>query len=325
MTSANRFSSLADVSPAKFIKTDSSTFEVEQESKNISQTSTKKTPIKIILGHRSYKDELSEKDAYYYQENDDQRTNAYNILADKEKLASSLIKSRMCSSVDKKEVCQNSNCGFAHSLDELKISNCLFEKRCRFVQMSNGELVNNGEKVCSHKHPQETDEKFMIRTGLDRYKRVPQSVAQAQVAQAQVAQAQVAQAQVPSPQQLFLQPPFPQQSFWQPQPPPFLQQSFWQPPPPTFPQQSFWQPPPPPFPQQSFWQPPPPPFPQPSVEQPTFPQPSIEQQCQTDKVDDTLATVDQILIIRVPKELANQALEIAMNSGKTRIQIDIIN
>ena len=298
MTSANQFSSLADVSPAKFIKTDSSTFELEQESKNISQTSTKKTPIKIILGHRSYKDELSEKDAYYYQENDDQRTNAYSILADKEKLASSLIKSRMCSSVDKKEVCQNSNCGFAHSLDELKISNCLFEKRCRFVRMSNGELVNNGEKVCSHKHPQETDETFMIRTGLDRYKRVPQ----AQVAQAQVAQAQAQVAQVPSPQQ-----------------------SFWQPPPPPFPQQSFWQPQPPPFPQQSFWQPPPPPFPQPSVEQPTFPQPSIEQQCQTDKVDDTLATAEQILIIRVPKELANQALEIAMNTGKTRIQIDIIN
>jgi hypothetical protein len=36
-------------------------------------------------------------------------------------------------------------------------------------------------------------------------------------------------------------------------------------------------------------------------------------------------TSDQILVIRVPKELANQALEIAMKSGKTRVQIEIIN
>ena len=285
MTFANPFSALANVLPAKFIRTDSSTFgleherEFKQESKNISQISTKKTPIKIMLGHRSYKYELREKEAYCYQENGDQSTSAYNILADKEKLASSLIKSRMCSSVDKNEVCQRGdNCNFAHSLDELKISNCLFEQRCRFVRMSNGKLINNGEKVCSHKHPHETDETFMIRTGLDRYKRAQQSVAQAQVVQAQVA-------------------------------------------PPRLPQQSFWQPPPPPFPQQSFWQPPPPP--QPSVEQKT-----VEQQCRTDKVDETLAcatTADQILVIRVPKELANQALEIAMNSGKTRIQIEIIN
>jgi hypothetical protein len=36
-------------------------------------------------------------------------------------------------------------------------------------------------------------------------------------------------------------------------------------------------------------------------------------------------TSDQILVIRVPKELANQALEIAMKSGKTRIQIEVID
>ena len=315
MTFANQFSALANVLPAKFIRTDSSTFgleherEFKQESKNISQISTKKTPIKIMLGHRSYKYELREKEAYCYQENGDQSTSAYNILADKEKLASSLIKSRMCSSVDKNEVCQRGdNCNFAHSLDELKISNCLFEQRCRFVRMSNGKLINNGEKVCSHKHPHETDETFMIRTGLDRYKRAQQSVAQAQVAQAQVAQAQVAQAQVAQAQ--VAQAQVAQAQVVQAQVAP-----------PRLPQQSFWQPPPPPFPQQSFWQPPPPP--QPSVEQKT-----VEQQCRTDKVDETLAcatTADQILVIRVPKELANQALEIAMNSGKTRIQIEIIN
>jgi hypothetical protein len=61
-----------------------------------------------------------------------------------------------------------------------------------------------------------------------------------------------------------------------------------------------------------FWQPPLPPF----------PKPFVDQQCQTNKVE---TLTDEILVIRVPKELANQAIEIAMNSGKSRIQIEIIN
>jgi len=251
--------------PAKLTRTDSSTFGLEHQFERESQNIAKKTTTKILLGHRSYQDELREKEAYYDQEN----TSVYDILADKEKLASTLVKTRMCSSVDKNEECQHGeNCRFAHSLDELKISNCLFEQRCRFVRVSNGTLVNNGEKVCSHKHPHETKETFIIRTGLDRYKSSPKSVAQPQVAQPQVAQ-----------------------PFWQPPPPPFFQ--------PVFSQTMFWQPPPPPL-----------------------PKPFADQQCQTNKLE---TLTDEILVIRVPKEIANQALEIAMNSGKTRIQIEIIN
>jgi hypothetical protein len=57
-------------------------------------------------------------------------------------------------------------------------------------------------------------------------------------------------------------------------------------------------------------------------------QPLVDQQCQTNKVAETITdatTLEQILVIRVPKELANQALEIAMKSGKSRIQIEIVN
>lgn len=254
-------------SPGKLIRTDSSTFGLEHQFERESQNIAKKTPIKIMLGHRSYKEELHEKQAYYDQENTDQSTRAYDILADKEKLASALVKTRMCSSIDKNEECQHGeNCSFAHSLDELKISNCLFEQGCRFVRMSNGTLVNNGGKVCSHKHPCETKETFMSRTGLDRYKSSPKSV-KPQLAHEQVPQSQLAQ------------------PLWQPPPlPPLFQPMFWQPPPP-----------------------------------PPLPKPLVDQQCQTNKVD------DEILVIRVPKELANQALEIAMNSGKTHIQIEIIN
>ena len=243
--------------PFKLTRTDSSTFGLEHEKERKYKNIAKKTPTKILLGHRSYQEDLHEKEAYY------------DVPLDKEKLTNSLFKTRMCSNAE----CQHgNNCRFAHSLDELKISNCLFGQRCRFVRMSNGELINYGEKVCSHKHPHETKETFLSRTGLDSYKQSSKSVDQPQVE--------------------------PQPMFWQPQ---FVQAQ-------VEPQHMFWQPQ---FVQPMFWQPPPPPF----------PKPFVDQQCQTNKVE-TLA--DEILVIRVPKELANQALEIAMKSEKVRIQIEII-
>ena len=265
--------------------------------KNISRTSAKKTPIKIMLGHRSYEDELREKDAYYVNQNSDQRSSAYEILADKEKLASSLAKSKMCSSVGKNEQCHHGeNCRFAHSLDELKISDCLFEQRCRFVRMSNGKLVNNGEKVCSHKHPHETKETFMSRTGLDRYKC-------AQLTVERKTQETVAQVDQP-----FCQQPHNPLAFWQPPPQVSVWHSSTPIPQPTVDQQLSSQ--------LSFWPPPPP---------PPLPQPIVHQTNTVPEKMNDETTSDQILVIRVPKELANQALEIAMKSGKTRIQIEVVD
>jgi hypothetical protein len=265
--------------PSNLTRTDSSTFGLEQESKNIS----KKTPTKILLGHRSYQEDLHEKEAYY------------DVSLDKEKLANSFVKTRMCTTVDKNENCRHGeNCRFAHSLDELKISNCLFEQRCRFVRMSNGELINYGEKVCSHKHPHETKDNFFTRTGLDRYKKSLNSVDQVSKPQVEAEdQHSFVQQQVEH-----------QQSFWQPPPHPLFQPVFLHPHSPPLFQHGFSQP--------VFWQPPLPPF----------PKPFVDQQCQTNKVE---TLTDEILVIRVPKELANQAIEIAMNSGKSRIQIEIIN
>jgi hypothetical protein len=277
MSTSNRFSAL--FKEPSLDKHDST---LESELKSEQNISAKKTPIKIMLGHRSYEDELREKDAYYDKQNCEQRTSAYEILADKEKLASSLAKSKMCSSVGKNEECQHGeNCRFAHSLDELKISNCLFEQRCRFVRMSNGTLVNNGEKVCFHKHPHETKETFMSRTGLDRYK-CTQACAQPSVER----KTQPTVAQVDQPRNPL----------------------------------AFWQPPP----HVSVWHSSPP-IPPPTVD-PPLSQPLVDEQTNTvpEKLNDA-TTSDQILVIRVPKELANQALEIAMKSGKTRIQIEVIN
>ena len=202
-------------------------------------SSAKKTVTKIILGPRSYEEQLTFN-----------RTDAYEILADKEKLASSLTKTRMCNSVDKNEPCTHGDkCRFAHNLTELKISTCIFEDRCRFVRMWNGKLYNNGDKICNHKHPQENKEDFMSRVGLDRYNKKSKET--------------------------LLRPAS------------------------TQPQQGQLVPPPPTQPQQPVQFVPPP---------PTQPQPST----------------DQILIIRVPKELASQALEIAMKSGRMNIQVEII-
>ena len=91
----------------------------------------------------------------------DQRANAFEILSDKEGLEKKLIKTRMCDSVVKGGKCRHGDkCRFAHNLDELNISSCLFGDNCRF------------QKKCSHKHPQESKDEFLTRTGLDRYKLV---------------------------------------------------------------------------------------------------------------------------------------------------------
>jgi len=218
-------------------------YKSDLESEVIHRSSGKKTQTKIILGHRSYEDDLREKYPYYKQNS-----------ANAEKLAVSLIKSRMCISVDKNEKCQNGdNCRFAHSLDDLRISDCLFEQRCRFVRMSNGELINNGEKVCLYKHPHENTNTFMLRTGLDRYKCTNQ----------------VSLSNMDSSKQLVTHCSNTDSS----------------------------------------------------KELVTHCSNKIEPPSSKTFID---ASTNKMLVIRVPKELACQALEIAMKSGNTHIQIDLV-
>ena len=224
------------------------------------------------MGHRSYEEERQS-----------QISSAYDVLADKEKLASSLHKTRMCNSLHTNEPCQHEDkCRFAHSLDELKISDCLFGQRCRFVRMSNGELINtdNTTKVCTHKHQHESTESFMRRTGLDRYKCTQRPVLQKVVVH-------------PAPPFSPSQPPPPLSSWTQR---PTVEQ-------PTVEQR--------------------PTVEQPTVEQPTVEQPTVEQHkivTKQERIDS-----DQILVIRVPKQLASQALEIAIKSGKSSVQIVIVD
>jgi len=114
---------------------------------------------------------------HYQQENyqyektvEAERTKAFEVLADKDGLEKKLTKTRMCNSVGKGKCHHGVQCRFAHSLDELKISTCFFGDRCRFIKVVQSKVVNSGRKNCEHKHPQESEDEFYTRTGLDRFK-----------------------------------------------------------------------------------------------------------------------------------------------------------
>ena len=114
------------------------------------KTSKGKKVTKLVVPLKTYKEELREKYESLPVEN---------------------LKTRMCNSIDKKEVCRHGeNCRFAHSLDELVIRDCHFKDRCHFVKIRNGKLVNDGCNNCRNKHPQESKDDFIKRTGLSHYK-----------------------------------------------------------------------------------------------------------------------------------------------------------
>jgi len=115
------------------------------------KTRSKKNVIKLVIPLKTYKDEIREK------------REARPMLEN--------YKTRMCNSLDTNESCwYGDECRFAHSLEELVIRDCHFKDRCRFVKINNGKLVNDGSNICRNKHPQESKDDFIKRTGLSHYK-----------------------------------------------------------------------------------------------------------------------------------------------------------
>ena len=107
---------------------------------------------KLVVPLKTYKDELREK----YR---DSRPVTENV------------KTRMCNSIDKNEVCFHGELSlFARSLEELVIRDYHFKDKYRFVRIKSGKLVNDWENICRNKHPQESQDDFIRRTGLSRYK-----------------------------------------------------------------------------------------------------------------------------------------------------------
>ena len=274
MSSANRFASLAHqssnvTSPKKPDEYENSFPSLSEsteipkkfEPETVERTSHKKTKVitKYILAPRSYEEET-----HLF------RANAYETLADKEKIGKSLIKTRMCHSVDKKEPCPHGeNCRFAHDLDELNVSDCLFHDKCYFVRMHNGVLCNHGEKICRHKHPQETKQNVFLRTGICQNESTTPQATTPQTLTPQTLTPQATTQQAPTPQATTPQAPTPQAT----------------------------------------------------TQQATTQQAPM---LLTNRTPQTSETKETTLVLRVPKELAIRALEIAMENGKTHIHLEII-
>lgn len=96
------------------------------------------------------------------------RENALNILSNKEILNKELAKTKLCNSVSEGKVCPyKEKCRFAHSVDELVIKECLFGERCIYVFKKNNVWNNKpGKKICFHRHTEETNDNYLIRSGL---------------------------------------------------------------------------------------------------------------------------------------------------------------
>lgn len=91
-----------------------------------------------------------------------QRSIGFDILKNKIKIDKRLLKTKMCSLGD--QCTRGNNCRFAHSEDELNISECVFGDQCRFIFKDNSNIINVSKtKICRHKHPGEDKESFYKR------------------------------------------------------------------------------------------------------------------------------------------------------------------
>jgi hypothetical protein len=97
----------------------------------------------------------------------DTRAVAHEKLSDKKEMEKTLTKTRMCKSVEMGTVCRHGvRCRFAHSLDELVVAPCVFGMECRRVERVGGCYKNCGDRVCNFIHPGEERDAFYLRTGL---------------------------------------------------------------------------------------------------------------------------------------------------------------
>jgi hypothetical protein len=95
------------------------------------------------------------------------RTNALAVLADKNTLEKCLARTKMCNSIEIGQNCPyKDRCRFAHDINELVITECLFGNDCRYVYRQNSKWFNKeGKKVCFHRHPTELNSEYHIRIG----------------------------------------------------------------------------------------------------------------------------------------------------------------
>ena len=85
-----------------------------------------------------------------------ERTNGFIILKDKTKIEKKLFKTKLCSYAN--ECKRGEKCRFAHSKDELVITNCVFGNSCKFIKKEDDKFRNISKtKICPYKHPGENN------------------------------------------------------------------------------------------------------------------------------------------------------------------------
>jgi len=96
-----------------------------------------------------------------------ERAKGFDILKDKRKIEINLEKTKLYTYG---ENCKRGpKCRFAHSKDELIVSNCVFGNSCRFVKKEQNGFSNISKtKICLHKHPDEIMDNFYERIGFSK-------------------------------------------------------------------------------------------------------------------------------------------------------------
>ena len=101
-----------------------------------------------------------EQDHEELTDENEERKQAFDLLKDVNRLKYSLVKSTFCKSVTAEGFkCKyGKDCKFAHTVDELSPSVCVFKSSCKYI--------SNKTKPCPHIHPNEDKKSFLKRLSI---------------------------------------------------------------------------------------------------------------------------------------------------------------
>lgn len=117
-------------------------------------------PSKITIERELLKKRIETLDKKKFEEISHKRTDAFTKLTNREEIAKTLVKSKLCNNFKLQGKCDRSVCTFAHGLDELVPPKCAFDDTCKY-------FLGLKQGYCDHIHPVESREQFFGRMGYD--------------------------------------------------------------------------------------------------------------------------------------------------------------
>jgi hypothetical protein len=121
------------------------------ESRFQSRRQKSKEEIDAIRAEKEYASALAQSTKDEIAKTQEERSEAFEKLANKEEIAKTLVKSKMCNSVLRGVPCARAVCNFAHSAEELTPAACVFAANCKCKDQ------------CNYIHPGESKESYLIR------------------------------------------------------------------------------------------------------------------------------------------------------------------